>query len=154
MPDVTRWPVGAVSYDLEIAIGASSTRVFGALSKETNAWWLDEFRMTGPGSTVRLEARAGGGLVEEHPNGESLLWYTVLWFRPAARSVHLVGHVSADFGGPSTNLLTLAVEARGAGSVLRVTEAIHGRADEASVRSLREGWTRLFTAGLATYVER
>jgi uncharacterized protein YndB with AHSA1/START domain len=146
--------VGAVAYELEVEIDAEPARVWRALLEETDAWWLPDFHMVAPGSRVTFEARAGGRLVEESPDGASLLWGTVLWIDPAKRTVLLAGHHAPDWGGPSTSMLKFSVEPRGRGSALKVSDAIFGHVDEKHAASLHEGWTLLFTSGLKAHVEK
>ena len=140
------------SYELEIAIDASREAVWNALTEETNAWWLPDFHMVGEGSTVSFDARAGGQLIETKEDGAGLLWYTVHMCTPG-ESIHMVGHVFPQWGGPATSLLHMALEERDGQTVLRVTDSHHGQVSEANLRSLEEGWTWLFTDGLKQHVE-
>lgn len=143
---------GVLRYELELPLAAPRARVWEALTAETDAWWLPSFRMMGEGSRVRFEARAGGTLVEERPDGGSLLWYQVLMCVPGS-ALHLVGHLGPDFGGPATTLLTLTLVDAGRGCTLRVTDALHGAVGPDLVRSLESGWRQLFGDGLRRFVE-
>ena len=142
----------AVTYELEVAIDAGVDEVWRALVERTDAWWLPDFHMVAAGSNVRLDARAGGGLVETDPEGGSLLWYTVQMVVPG-RSLHLVGHLAADYGGPATTMLKLALEERDGGTVLSVQDSLVGRVSEDTAASLRAGWEQLFGEGLKAFVE-
>jgi len=150
--------VGVAQYELEIAIDAPRDAVWRALTQETNAWWLPDFHMVASGSTVTLDARAGGQLVERTEEGGSLLWYTVTLCTPG-ESLHLVGHLAPAWGGPATTMLHLAlVDERdeggeGDGTVLRVQDALFGRVAEETVESLRSGWDQLFGSGLKRFAE-
>ncbi len=144
---------GARTYEFEVAIEASRERVWEALTAETDAWWLADFRMTGEGSCVQLDATAGGQLVERAPDGASLLWYTVQMVVPES-SLHLVGHLGPKFGGPATTLLELALVDQEGGVVLKVTDALYGSVGDGGVGSLEAGWRQLFTEGLKAHVER
>jgi uncharacterized protein YndB with AHSA1/START domain len=141
-------------YELEIEIEADPDRVWHSLINEINAWWLPDFHMVGPESTVCFEPRAGGGIIEETPDGSSLLWCSVHWIRPAQRVVYLVGHVAPDWGGPSCSHLKFAVEERNGGSVVKVTDAHFGHVSEQNLASLEEGWSALFRDGLKQFVEK
>lgn len=143
----------AVRYELEIAIEAPRETVWRALTEETDAWWLPDFHMVGPGSVVTLDARAGGDLVERREDGGSLLWYTVQMCVPG-ESLHLVGHLAPAWGGPATTMLALVLEERSGATVLRVSDALFGNVSEASASSLQEGWTQLFGEGLKAHAER
>lgn len=144
--------VRAVTYEIEVPIDGSREQVWNALTRETNAWWLPDFHMVGEGSVVSFDARAGGVLVEETPDGGSLLWYTVHMAMPL-ESLHLVGHVAPEWGGPATSLLRLRLDERDAGTVLSVTDALFGHVGDATVSSLKEGWGQLFGDGLRRHVE-
>lgn len=142
-------------YELQIAIDAPRERAWRAIVDETNAWWLPDFHMVGEGSTVTLDTRAGGGLVERLPDGGSLLWMTVQWCRPEQFTLYLVGHTAPDWGGPSTSHLKLELSPRDDdGCTLKVVDAIVGRVDDATIESLESGWTQLFTDGLKAFAER
>jgi uncharacterized protein YndB with AHSA1/START domain len=142
----------AVTYELEVEIAASPSTVWRSLTEETDAWWLPDFRMVGPGSKVHFDARAGGQLVERSEDGGSLLWYTVLMSVPE-ESLDLVGHVTAAYGGPATTMLRLGLEATETGTLLRISDALVGHVEESSVNSLESGWLQLFREGLKAHAE-
>ncbi len=142
----------ALKYELEVVIDASRETVWRALTEETNAWWLPDFHMVGEGSVVRLEARAGGQLIEGREDGSSLLWYTVLMCTPA-KALHFAGSIGPKWGGPATSLLELELEERRGGTALRILDALFGHVSEETAASLESGWRQLFTDGLKRYVE-
>ncbi len=154
MTDTNKTNAAVAHYQLEIEISADPDRVWEAMVTEIDAWWLPDFHMVGPGSTLHFEPHAGGGLIEESPDGASLLWYTVHWIRPAERTVYLVGHIAPDWGGPACSHLKFAVEPRGGGSVLLVTDTHFGHVDEQNLATLKEGWSALFRDGLKAFIER
>ena len=153
MVEATVERAGIARYELEIEIDAAPERVWDALIQRTNGWWLPAFHMVGEGSTVTLEPWAGGRLHEELEDGGSLLWCTVHWIRPEQHVLYLVGHLAPDWGGPVTSHLKLAVEPRGSGSVLLVSDTHLGHIDRENLKSLEEGWTQLFRDGLKAFVE-
>ena len=138
--------------ELEIEIAASPARVWEALTQETDAWWLADFRATGEDSTVRFDAHAGGHLIEERSDGSALIWYTVQMVVPQT-SLYLVGHIAPDWGGPVLSMLKLSLEVRGQGCLLQVSDARMGRVDGSS-DSTGQGWRQLFGEGLKRYVEQ
>lgn len=140
-------------YELEVEIEAPCERVWQALFEEIGQWWLPDFHMVAPDSTVRFEARAGGGLIEESGDGSSLLWCTVHWIRPTEFCVYLVGHVAPDWGGPACSHLKFAIESRGSGCVVKVSDARFGHVSDQNLASLEEGWGSLFRDGLKKHVE-
>lgn len=140
-------------YRLEILLQAPLPRVWQALTRELGFWWLPSFHILGEESLVTFEPEAGGQLLERHPNGASLLWYTVNLVVPE-KSIHMVGHSMPDWGGPSTTLIQLALEERGNATALIVSDCLYGHVSESHIESLRAGWTELFTDGLKRHVER
>ncbi len=154
MPGAVRKDASVAQYELEVEIDAPPDRVWSAIINEINAWWLPDFHMVGPDSTVRFDARAGGGLIEEQPDGSSLLWYTVHLIQPAAATVYLVGHVAPDWGGPACSHLKFAVQSRGKGSVVVVSDAHFGHVSDSNLTSLEKGWGALFRDGLKPFVEK
>lgn len=146
---------GWLQYQLELAIDAPPRTVWRALLQKTQAWWLPDFRMVGPESVIKFDSRAGGrGLVEELPRKGSLQWYAVQMHAPEQHRIWLVGHLAPDYGGPATSMLKLSAEPAGqAGCRFVVTDTLLGNVSDATVRSLREGWTQLFGGGLKSFVE-
>lgn len=146
-------PCKSAHYELEITIAAPPSTVWDALTAETNSWWLPDFHMVGPDSEVTLEPHAGGHLIERTADGGSLLWYTVIMATPG-ESLHLVGHVAPQWGGPATTMLDLALSPQGEGTKLTVRDSRFGNMDSVNGESLVAGWTQLFGDGLRDHVER
>jgi len=138
--------------ELEIAISAPQSRVWEAMTEETNAWWLADFRALGEGSTVTFDAKPGGCLVENTPDGGGLVWYSVQMAQPG-KALYLVGHTAPDWGGPTLSMLKLSLEASAEGCTLRVSDSLVGRVSEQQASSLESGWAQLFGQGLKAYVE-
>lgn len=154
MSDENKLESNVAQYELEIAIDAPPETVWKALTDETNAWWLPDFHMVSPNSTVTFEAHAGGHLMEQCEDGGSLLWYTVQCCQPQQHTIYLIGHTAPDWGGPSTSHLKLSVVAGDdGGSVFKVTDGQMGRVTKVSVERVQSGWNNLFTDGLKQYVE-
>ncbi|MFT7485390.1 MAG: hypothetical protein ACI9F9_001240 [Candidatus Paceibacteria bacterium] len=143
----------ALKYEFEIEINASSEAVWTAITEEINDWWLPDYHMVGAGSVVRLDARAGGPLVEQLEGGGSLLWYQVQMSIPNT-SLHMVGHLGSEWGGPATTMLSLTLSERAAGMTLLVRDALYGSVKESTAETLESGWRKLFSQGLKAWVER
>ena len=142
-------------FDLEIEIAASCAKVWNAIFEETNTWWLPDFHVAGPNSTVTFDSQPGGrGIYEEAPDGTALQWFVVQMIVPREFKVYLVGNVAPEWGGPTTSNLKLALVEKGGGCVLRVSDARYGNIDEAHVESSKDGWKALFTDGLKAFVEK
>lgn len=143
----------ALQYELEVAIEADRATVWSALTEDIDAWWLPDFHMVAPDSTVSLEAHAGGRLVERRADGGSLTWYEVQHCIPGA-AVHLVGHLSPDWGGPATTMLSITLHPKGDATTLRIRDALFGVVTQDTASSLQSGWRQLFAEGLAPYAAR
>jgi hypothetical protein len=141
-----------VAYELSISMESSIDRVWKGLTDQLGSWWLPSFRMLGEDSLVTLEPKAGGRLYESQDDRE-LLWYTVLAIEPK-RMLTMVGHLSPDFGGPVTSMLTLKLSGSGSQAHLTINDAIYGSISQGLVDSLESGWTELFGQGLKLFVER
>ena len=144
-------PTRAVRYELEIRIDAAADRVWQALTNETNVWWLPDFHVAAPDSTVTLDTSPGGHLMERTTDGGGILWYTVQ-ARAPGKAMTLVGPLSVDCG-PATTMLTLTLEEQGGGCVLKVADSLLGHVSDDLVESLRSGWAMLLGDGLKRHVE-
>jgi hypothetical protein len=107
--------------------------------------------MLGPDSHVQLEPHAGGRCYEKIGTRE-LLWYTVLSITPE-KSLNLVGHCAAEFGGPSTTMLTVRLKPDGQSTRLTITDSLFGHVSDGHATSLCSGWTQLFNDGLKAFIE-
>jgi hypothetical protein len=143
--------MNCIEYSLEIPIEASADRVWMGLLHQINAWWLSDFRMLGPTSVISLEGYAGGRLFEENRD-QSLLWYSVIMINPP-QLLSLAGHMTPEFGGPVTSLLTFNIESRGMVTTLRFSDSLMGKVSPGQAESLRNGWSQLLTDGLKRWAE-
>ncbi|MEL6340008.1 MAG: SRPBCC domain-containing protein [Myxococcota bacterium] len=137
-------------YELSVEIEKPVALVWQALTQETNSWWLPDFHMVAPDSTVTLEARAGGRLIEETEVGASLLWASVAMIVPQERILFVGGHFPA-WGGPATSMLEWRLESTDNGSRLLVSDSLIGQVTEDTVSSLEHGWRELFSNGLGKH---
>ncbi len=152
MSDFKTSEVRCVQYELAITMEAGRARVWNGLTDQLTSWWLPDFHMLGPDSLITLEPRAGGRLYEQNGDAE-LLWYTVLAIDPG-ESLSLSGFCTAEFGGPSTSLLTVRLKDEGTATRLTFSDSLFGRVTDGHASSLRAGWAQLFTDGLKAFVER
>lgn len=136
-------PARTARYELSVDIAASVDEVWSSLVGETHAWWPKDFRALGDDSVVMLDARAGGHLLETRENGDGLLWYTVQMCGPGP-SLHLVGAIAPEWGGPSVTMLHVRLQPHGDGTRVLVTDALVGHLTDAKVAELKQGWTSVF----------
>lgn len=151
MPPIQPAQVG--QFELEVSLDAPPERAWTAMIDEIDQWWLPDFRATGEKSVVRLDARAGGTLLETGPAGEELVWYTVQMVQPG-QALYLVGHTAADWGGPSLSMLKLALKPSPDGSTLTISDSILGRVTPSQIQGIGDGWQNLFGTGLRAHVAK
>jgi DNA-binding transcriptional ArsR family regulator/uncharacterized protein YndB with AHSA1/START domain len=143
---------GVLTVALEIPIDAPREYVWRMLTDEAHQWWPRDFYASANPIGMRFEARLGGRLYEEGPNGGGVVWYTVIALDPG-HSVDLAGHLTAAFGGPSQTLLHLGLREDGTRTILDLTDAVVGNVSERTSQSLEEGWRALFDRGFRAFVE-
>lgn len=145
---------GVVDVALEWPVAASVQRVWEALFQHPGRWWPPAHRALGTDSALAFEARLGAELREEK-GGQGLAWYRVMSVDPQ-RSVDLVGHLAARYGGPATSLLHIElVPGAAEGScVLKLTDSVFGRIGPNLRASLAEGWQAIIGAGLVAHAEQ
>ena len=80
MSDITEARI--IKYQFEIPIKRTAADIWPLMTNEINAWWLNDFRALGEGSTVTLNAECGGQLIECAANNSSLEWYRVQMVLP------------------------------------------------------------------------
>ncbi|MEA3045064.1 MAG: hypothetical protein QOH47_2902 [Sphingomonadales bacterium] len=143
---------GVVDVALEWPVAASVQKVWDALFGAPGSWWPAEHRLFGPDSAMSFEPRLGAALREEK-GGQGLVWYSVIAIDPL-RSVDLIGHLAARFGGPATSMLhiELAPAAEDGTTLLKLTDSVFGRIGPALHASLGEGWQAIVGEGLVRHV--
>lgn len=152
MTDINISDVKIVKYQFEVTIQCEPEDVWSMMTQNINAWWMNDFRALGENSTVSLRLEPGGLLLETSPDGINLEWYRVQMCTPGT-ALYLVGYMAPDWGGPTTSMLKLSVQARESGSVLIVSDALLGNVTEASAKSAASGWETLFGDGFRTYAQ-
>ena len=138
--------------ELEITIQAGIQRVWKALVTETGVWWRRDFYTDAAALNFIIEPKLGGKMYEDWGNGEGLVWATVIGVK-APVMLELSGVSSPAWGGPNTHFHSFKLEARGKSTVLRFTDALHGRADDALATSLKEGWLLLLNEAFKSHCE-
>ena len=153
MTDSAHKNAAIANYELEVAINASADAAWSALINNIGDWWLPDFHLVDPNSTVTFEPRPGGHLTETLPNGEGLLWFTVQWINSEQHKMYVIGHISPDWGGPATYSLKMWIESTDNGCVFRASDSHVGNVDDKNLGDLKSGWTMLFSDGLKKWVE-
>lgn len=140
-------------YHFALQIKQSAEQVWDIMFKQIDHWWMKEFRALSENSTMHFDCNANGTLTEVGVNGETLEWYRMQMCIPG-ESVHLVGNLAPDWGGPTTSMLKLALQPDGDHCRLIVTDALLGNVTLSKAQSAQRGWQELFEKGLKDYAQR
>jgi DNA-binding transcriptional ArsR family regulator len=144
---------GVVDVALEWPVAASVQKLWQALFERPAQWWPAEHRACGADSTLSIEPVLGGELREER-GAQGIVWYRIVAIDPI-RSVDLIGHLAARYGGPATSMLHLEIvpgAAEGT-SLLKLTDSVFGRIGPDLRASLSSGWQAILGDGLVAYLE-
>lgn len=132
----------------ELEIAATRERVWSALTVEIDRWW--RFRQGGDESTIELDPRAGGGLVERWKGG-SALWGTVTFVAEGER-IRLSGPLGMHTG--DTHLYSFDLEEKeDEVTIVKFTQRSVGDLDPEWKGSFEGGWATLLGTYLKTYAE-
>lgn len=152
---VASMPLSAVEIVTEVRIAAARDTVWDVLVQEPAPWWHAAY-FTDPRGPKQggfhIEARLGGRMYEDWGQGNGLVWGTVIGL-DRGRFLQIVGDSSPAWGGPSRNFQTYRLEDDGRATKLRFENAIFGRVDEGTLRSLDEGWRFLLEQSLKRWCE-
>lgn len=142
---------GVVDVALEWPVAASVQKVWDALFAEPERWWPAEHRLYGADSAMSFQPLLGATLREEK-GGQGLVWYSVTALDPL-RSVDMIGHLAARFGGPATSMLHIEIApgAEEGTSLLKLTDSVFGRIGPGLRASLSEGWQAIVGEGLVAH---
>jgi DNA-binding transcriptional ArsR family regulator len=143
---------GVVDVALEWPVAASPQRLWRALFEQPERWWPAGHRAVAEDSKMRFEPRLGGQLREEGEGGSGIIWYEVIAINPM-RSVDLLGHLAARYGGPASSLLHIEIvpgEQDGS-SILKLTDSLFGRVGPNLRASLTSGWQAIIGEGLVAH---
>jgi len=151
--NVTTATYGVANVELDVTIKAKPARVWQALIGETSHWWLKDFYTNPTTKGFIIEPKLGGLAYEDWGDGAGQVWYTVTGLE-ANKSLALLGHLTPAFGGPSTTMLRLSLEASGKHTLLKISDTIFGNVGDAKMAQTRDGWKMLFEGGLKAFVEQ
>lgn len=138
--------------ELEVNLAATPEKVWKALVNDTTRWWPREFCVGNQTRDFIIEPKLGGRMYEDWGDGAGLMWAQVIGIDPP-RSIDLIGHLTAGFGGPATTQFRIAIAAKGKGAVLTVSDTLFGNLSDDKCDQTREGWEILFDQALRKYVE-
>jgi DNA-binding transcriptional ArsR family regulator len=146
---------GVVDVALEWPVAAPPQRVWRVLFEQPERWWPAAHRAVGGDARMQFEPRLGARLREESDGGSGIIWYEVIAIDPM-RSVDLLGHLAARYGGPASSLLHIEIapgESEGS-SILKLTDSVFGRVGPNLRASLASGWHAIIGEGLVAFAGR
>lgn len=138
----------AVDLALEVAMGATPTAVFSALTEDPGGWWGHPF-LTQQAIALSLESRLGGMLVERWDGGGSVIATVTGWSRD--RHLELTGpfHLGVVLG-----IATFDLARTDEGTLLSFAFRAVGAVDPGVAEQMADGWNELIGNRLKALVER
>ena len=95
---------GVVDVALEWPVAASVQKVWDALFQRPEHWWPAGHRAVRPRIRRCRWHRRSAPSCARRQGGQGIVWYRVIAIDPL-RSVDLIGHLAARYGGPATSML-------------------------------------------------
>lgn len=137
---------------VELEIKAPRDKVWEAMLNQMAAWWPKDALALEGATEMQFEPWAGGRQFVTAPDGQQLLWGTVLMILPS-KTIDIVGYTMPEYGGPAMWLWRMEVEDGEQGTTkLTLANSIIGRVTEESREDVTKGWTMIF-GGLKEYCE-
>lgn len=128
----------------EVRLPAPPSRIYRVLTGEIDRWWTQPYRMT-EGGRMTLDARIGGELREEAPDGHVAVWGRVEEVAPDRVLV-----LSGTIGMRSAVSGRVRIELTPAGSdtVLTLSHVAMGPIADGAAERFSEGWADLLGSRL------
>lgn len=139
----------AFEINQEITLNAAPERVWDALTVDIGQWWA--YHVGEEGSTISLDARLGGRFEERWGNGDGSIWGEVIDLRKGER-LRLKGSLGVT--GAGINDYIYELEARGAGTILKLSHHGMGHRDPSTEKNYTEGWNDLLLRFLPAWLEK
>jgi hypothetical protein len=152
MPEDSAGASGVVDVALEWPVDVPPQRLWRALFEQAESWWPAEHRAVGGNAKMHFEPKLGARLSEQSESGGGIIWYEVIAIDPM-RSVDLLGHLAARYGGPASSMLHIEIapgESEGS-AILKLTDSVFGRVGPNLRASLSSGWQAIVGEGLVAF---
>ncbi|MDA1267006.1 MAG: SRPBCC domain-containing protein [Planctomycetota bacterium] len=143
---------GAATVKVQVTIDASAERVWETLTREPDAWWIQDLRCVAAPSRLSLDLRAGGALAETNDAGASLLWFHVIAIEPG-RSLNLAGSLAPPYWGPAGTFLLIELSEEDGATSVGFTTSLFGHVGAGLADEIGSGWQQLLDRGLKPYIE-
>jgi DNA-binding transcriptional ArsR family regulator/uncharacterized protein YndB with AHSA1/START domain len=138
----------AVDVALEVAMAATPTTVFSALTADPGGWWGRPF-LTQQAISLKMESRLGGLLIERWNDGGSVIATVTGW--SGHRQLELTGRFHL---GVALGVATFDLAPTDQGTRLRFTFRAVGAVDPGVAAQMTDGWSELIGIRLKALVER
>ncbi len=138
---------------LQVSIAAPAKEVWRGLTDDIGQWWPADFYSGGAAGarSFTLEAVPGGRMFETWDGGGGVLWGTVIAIDPH-KQLQVLGHLFPTSGGPTTWFGTWTLEESQGVTALSFSDCSVGRATDALMADLDQGWQYLWRS-LQAHVE-
>jgi len=135
--------------ELSNRIPTKQTKVWEALTQQTNRWWVADYYQSPTTVEMVLEPKLGGLFYEDAGKNEGFVWATVIALHSPNHLV-LRGDLSPDFGGPAISYLKFILEEKKGATTLNLQDTIMGTISQKRLKEIRERW-KILLDGLMKY---
>ncbi len=142
---------GVIRIEQEVTIDAPPARVFDALTKNLGAWWGPPYLLGQSARDLIVEPTLGGRVYEDWGGGEGALWGTVTSLK---KLDHIEWTGRIGMGGAVIGVVSYTLEARGKGTLLKLSHRAAGEVTLDTERNYGGGWQDLLGSRLRAFVER
>lgn len=147
---VTTASLKELHIEQNITIQGSPERVFEALTEEISVWWTAPYVHNKEARGLVLEPEVGGRLYEDLGDNQGLLLATVVLLR-RPHELRLMGPLG--MAGPVQGVITLQLEAKDQGTLLKLSHRAFGEVSEEARQAYSKGWEELLGTRLRNFVE-
>lgn len=151
MQEGERTGSGVIRIEQQVTIDAPPARVFGALTKGLSAWWGTPYLIGEGAKDLVVEPRIGGRVYEDWGSGAGALRATVTSIK---KNDHIEWTGRIGMGGAVVGVVAYRVEAKGRGTLLKLSHRAAGEVTAETERNYGGGWQDLLGTRLRAFVER
>ena len=144
--------MNAISVGFEIVIHAEIDAVWDCLVNKTSKWWSRDFYTNPKTKGFYIESRIGGRAYEDFGQGEGFVWSEVIGV-DSPNAIHMKGLLAPAFGGPAISYISIHLQADGASTILKLSDALLGAVSEKGAAQIEAGWKMIYGEAFKHYVE-
>lgn len=142
---------GVIHIEQEVTFDAPPARVFDALTKNLSAWWGAPYLIRESARDLVVEPKLGGRVYEDWGGGDGALWATVTSLK---KLDHIEWTGRIGMGGAVIGVVSFTLEARGKGTLLKLSHRASGEVTRDTERNYGGGWQDNLGNRLRAFVER